>query len=114
LADAEQWLAQVRRGVLELVILRLLRAKGEFHGYALVKELLSLGPLIAGESTVYPILKRLEADGLLTSHWAEAAAGPPRKYYALTDAGAAFLEKADQEWDAIVESLSRTEKGAVS
>jgi PadR family transcriptional regulator PadR len=114
LANTEQWLAQLRKGVVELVILRLLRAKGELHGYALVKELLSLGPIIAGESTVYPIVKRLEADGLLTSRWGEAASGPPRKYYALSTDGAEFLAKVEEEWAAIMESMSRTEKGAPS
>ena len=114
MANTEQWLAQLRKGVVELAILRLLRARRELHGYALVKELLSLGPIIAGESTVYPSVKRLEADGLLTSRWGEATSGPPRKYYALSTDGAKFLETAEEEWAAIVESMSRTEKGVPS
>jgi PadR family transcriptional regulator PadR len=111
LGNTDQWLTQLRKGLAELGILRLVRARGELHGYALVRELLSLGPFIAGESTVYPIVKRLEAEGLLTSRWAEASAGPPRKYYALSSLGAAFLEEADQEWRAIVDSMSQIEKG---
>jgi PadR family transcriptional regulator PadR len=112
--DTEQWLVQLRKGLLQLVILRLLRARGELHGYALVKELLSLGPLAAGESTVYPIVKRLEAEGLLTSRWTPATAGPPRKYYTLSPQSFVFLEKADEEWDAIVESMNRISKGEAS
>lgn len=101
-----QWLVQLRKGIVELLILRLLALKGELHGYAIVRELYSLGRLIAGESTVYPVLKRLESDGLLISRWVEASAGPPRKYYAVSDTGAVFLTEAGAEWDAVVESMS--------
>lgn len=109
--DTEQWLVQIRKGVVELAVLRLLKAKGELHGYALIRELQSLGPLISGENTVYPIVKRLEADGLLVSHWAEAPAGPQRKYYVLSSQGLAFLQKADEGWGAIVDSLDRIREG---
>lgn len=105
--DTNQWLVQLRKGVVELLVLRLLSLRGELHGYAIVKELLSLGRLIAGESTVYPVLKRLESEGLLRSRWVEASAGPPRKYYQVSDAGQAFLADAGSEWDALVETMSR-------
>jgi len=105
MADTEQWLAQLRKGVVELMVLRLLALAGELHGYAIVKELQSRGRLIAGESTVYPVLKRLESDGLLASRWVEASNGPPRKYYRLNDTGTAFLNEAGTEWDALVESM---------
>jgi PadR family transcriptional regulator PadR len=107
LDNIDQWVVQLRKGVVELLVLRLLTLRGELHGYAIVKELLSLGQLVAGESTVYPVLKRLEADGLLASRWVGADAGPPRKYYTVTDAGFVFLEDARREWDALVESLER-------
>lgn len=100
-----QWLAQLRKGIVELLVLRLLSLKGELHGYAIVKELHSLGRLIAGESTVYPVLKRLESEGLLTSRWVEAGTGPPRKYYAISEGGSAFLVEAGIEWDAVVASM---------
>ena len=67
----------------------------------------SIQAVIAGESTVYPFLRRLEADGLLTSRWLESNSGPPRKYYELSDAGLAFLRSAQREWDAIVETMIR-------
>jgi len=107
LDNTDQWLVQLRKGVVELLVLRLLALKGELHGYAIVRELLSLGRLVAGESTVYPVLRRLQADGLLESRWVEADGGPPRKYYSVTDAGSAFLLDAGLEWDAIVESMQR-------
>jgi PadR family transcriptional regulator PadR len=99
------WLVQLRKGVVELLILRLLALKGELHGYAIVRELRSLGRLIAGESTVYPVVRRLEADGMLGSRWVESSGGPPRKYYKVSEAGAAFLAEAGAEWDVVVESM---------
>ncbi len=109
LDGTDQWLVQLRKGVIELLVLRLLALRGELHGYAIVKQLLSLGQLVAGESTVYPLLKRLEADGLLTSRWVEATVGPPRKYYRVSAAGAAFLENGRREWNVLVASMSRLE-----
>jgi PadR family transcriptional regulator, regulatory protein PadR len=103
----EQWLIQVRKGVVELLVLRLLSIRGELHGYAIVKELLSLGPLVAGESTVYPVLKRLEADGMLVSRWVASESGPPRKYYSLSTDGARFLAEAQRQWDSLVQSVAR-------
>jgi PadR family transcriptional regulator PadR len=101
----DSWLVQLRKGVVELLVLRLLAQSGELHGYAIVKELNRLGRLIAGESTVYPVLKRLEAEALLTARWVESAGGPPRKYYALSDTGSAFLDEANAEWDALLASM---------
>jgi PadR family transcriptional regulator len=109
LDSTDQWLVQLRKGVVELLVLRLLALRGELHGYAIVKELLSLGRLVAGESTVYPVLKRLESDGLLTSHWVEAYGGPSRKYYLLTQTGHAFLQESRREWNALVEAMNRLE-----
>jgi PadR family transcriptional regulator PadR len=107
--STDRWLVQIRKGVVELAVLRLLVLRGELHGYAIVKELLAVGQVIAGESTVYPVLKRLESDGLLASRWVESSGGPPRKYYAVTEIGAAFLVEAQREWDVLVESMDRLE-----
>jgi PadR family transcriptional regulator PadR len=106
------WLAQLRKGVVELLVLRLLAQRGELHGYAIVRELRSLGRLVAGESTVYPVLKRLESDRLLASRWAAAESGPPRKFYHVTVSGEAFLAKAGDEWAALVQAAADLEGGA--
>ena len=102
----DRWLVQVRKGVVELLVLRLLATRIELHGYAIVKELLSLGRLAAGESTIYPVLRRLEADGMLSSRWAPSASGPPRKYSALSAAGTAFLAEAPRDWDSLARSVA--------
>ena len=107
LDSTDRWLVQLRKGVVELLVLRLVSLHAELHGYRIVKELLAVGPVIAGESTVYPVLKRLEAEGLVESRWVEAAGGPPRKYYRLSPAGHRALAEAQLEWDSLVLSVDR-------
>lgn len=95
------WQSQARKGIVELFVLELLRRRGPLHGYGLVQALDGLGDIVAGVSTVYPVLKRLESDGLVTASWDTAAPGNPRKYYDITADGALFLECAQAEWDRI-------------
>lgn len=87
------------------MVLELLRARGPLHGYGIVQALDELGDLVAGLSTVYPVLKRLEADGLVAAAWETGSPGNPRKYYELTPNGAAFLERARSEWGRIVTAM---------
>ena len=75
---------QYKKGVLELCVLALLH-KRDCYGYE-ISEFLSQHIEIAG-GTVYPILRKLKADGLLTTYLQEESGGPPRKYYKLTELG---------------------------
>ena len=75
---------QYKKGVLELCVLELLRQRDCF-GYE-ISEILSRRVDIA-DGTVYPILRKLKADGLLTTYLQEESGGPPRKYYKLTELG---------------------------
>lgn len=102
----DAWLIQVRKGVVELLTLRLLARDGELHGYAIVKELQAFGGLISGGSTVYPVLKRLEADGLLAARWVESSEGPPRRYYSVSASGLQFLREANAQWEQLVADAS--------
>jgi PadR family transcriptional regulator, regulatory protein PadR len=88
-----QWL----RGVLDLCVLGLL-AGGESYGYELAQALgrAGLGPIQGG--TLYPVLLRLQRTGLIAAHWREGGAGPARKYYRLTPAGADTLRRTAQDW----------------
>ena len=111
MADAfASWVAQLRKGVVELLVLELLRARGRLHGYAIVQELQELGELVAGVSTVYPVLKRLETDRLVKATWDTKGGGNPRKYYEITPEGTTFLSAARLEWTALDEAM-RTLKG---
>ncbi len=75
---------QYKKGVLELCVLSLL-AKKDWYGYE-ISEYLSRKIDIA-DGTVYPILRKLKSDGLVTTYLSEESGGPPRKYYSLTEAG---------------------------
>ena len=76
--------AQYKKGVLELCVLSLLH-KRECYGYE-ISEFLS-EHIDISDGTVYPILRKLKTDGLLTTYLQEESGGPPRKYYQLTQLG---------------------------
>ena len=76
--------SQYKKGVLELCVLSLLRGRDRY-GYE-ISEYLSQHIDIA-DGTVYPLLRKLKADGLLTTYLQEESGGPPRKYYKLTELG---------------------------
>ena len=87
---------QLKRGILDACVLTVLR-RGESYGYRLVRD---VGELIdVSESTLYPILKRLEAGGLVTVRSAEHN-GRLRKYYQITEAGEARIHAFLGEWRA--------------
>jgi PadR family transcriptional regulator PadR len=100
------WTSQLRRGVLELCILRLLAA-GPNYGYEIVTALDTFTPLAAGENTVYPLLRRLKSDGLLETFMQDSPTGPPRQYYRVTRQGRARLEALEREWEAMAGAVQR-------
>src|ERR1700735_2656357 len=83
---ADKWEVQLRKGCLELAILAAL-GDGKLYGLEILRRLKSDSELIVSEGTIYPLLSRLKALGLVGSEWVESEAGHPRKYYALTHAG---------------------------
>ncbi len=100
------WTSQLRRGVLELCLLRVLEPEASY-GYQIVTTLGELGPLAAGENTIYPLLRRLKADGLLETSLRESPAGPPRQYYRLTASGRRRLATLEREWTAMADAVAR-------
>jgi PadR family transcriptional regulator PadR len=94
---------ELRRGCLILAVLAQLRA--EHYGYTLRKALADQG-LEIEESTLYPLLRRLETQGLLTSEWREEEKRNKR-FYRLSAEGAAILYRLLAEWNGINESLHR-------
>ena len=76
--------SQYKKGVLELCVLALLK-KRDCYGYE-ISEFLS-GHIEIADGTVYPLLRKLKADGLLTTYLQEGSGVPPRKYYKLTELG---------------------------
>ena len=94
---------ELRRGSVIVAVLAQLRE--EHYGYALRKALLELG-LDIEENTLYPLLRRLESQGLLASEWREEERRTKR-FYRLSADGERMLERLRQEWQAINSSLNR-------
>jgi PadR family transcriptional regulator, regulatory protein PadR len=94
---------ELRRGSLVLAVLAAL--KDERYGYTLRRELADAG-LAIDEGALYPMLRRLESQGLLTSEWREEDKRNKR-FYRLSDDGARLLAELADEWRAINESLHR-------
>jgi len=105
------WKTQLRKGLLELCLLNLL-TRGECYGYDLVQSLKRMAVLRIREGTVYPILARLEDEGLVVSQMRPSPAGPPRKYFRLTDAGHRHVAAINEHWDAVVAALRESRKPA--
>ena len=93
----DRWEAQLRKGTLEMASLAILWER-RLYGLEILRTLASEAQLALGEGTIYPILTRLKAEGLLSSEWVEAEAGHPRKYYALTEAGRVRLRSMAEAW----------------
>lgn len=98
--------SQLRRGVLELCILRVLAEKPSY-GYEVVTTFERLGPLATGENTVYPLLRRLKSDKLLETFEVESPSGPPRQYYRLTQRGQQRLKSLQTEWTDLAHAVER-------
>ncbi len=87
---------ELRRGALILVVLSQLRSST--YGYSLVKKL-NENQIPIDANTLYPLMRRLEAQGLLKSQW-DTGESKPRKYYQVTDAGAEVLAETKAYWKA--------------
>jgi PadR family transcriptional regulator PadR len=102
----DKWEVQLRKGCLELAILASLWP-GRLYGLEILRMLEQDSDLVIAEGTVYPLLSRLKAEGLLDSEWVEADAGHPRKYYRLTPAGRRRVVAMGRIWFRFSTSLNR-------
>jgi PadR family transcriptional regulator PadR len=88
---------QLRKGVIEYCVLAMLRDSPRYGG-ELIQLMRGQDGLLTSEGTIYPLLSRMRADGLVDSEWREAAAGSPRRYYSLTKAGQRAVAEFQREW----------------
>jgi len=95
---------QLKKGVLDLCVLALL-ARGDSYAYDIAKQLFEAVDM--GEGTIYPLMRRLQTDGYVTSYLQESANGPSRKYYRITDTGRASLLSQRQEWQQFTGAVGR-------
>src|SRR5438445_7513373 len=101
-----KWEIQVRKGGLGLAVLAILWPD-RLYGLEILKRLDADAGMSIPEGTIYPLLSRMKADGLVDSEWVEADAGHPRKYYRLTDEGRRRVRDMARSWRAFAEGLER-------
>jgi PadR family transcriptional regulator PadR len=91
--------SQLLRGVLDLCLLAVID-EGPAYGYEMTKRLRARGLSIVGEGSIYPLLGRLEREGLVETYRAASDGGPPRKYYRPSPEGRRALAAGISEWRA--------------
>ena len=96
--------AQFKKGVLEMCVLMLLK-KGDAYGYELADKISKTVEIAQG--TVYPLLRKLKADGYCDTYLSDASGGPPRKYYKLTEKGLVEEEALKAEWQNFVGQVAQ-------
>lgn len=103
---ADKWEVQLRKGCLELAILAALWQERRY-GLEILRMIESDSELIISEGTIYPLLTRLKALGLVESEWVESKSGHPRKYYSLTEAGKHRAFEMADTWKKFTSSMDR-------
>ena len=112
--DMVDWATQLRKGLLEMVVLATIAREGEAYGYRIVETLSRLPGLELSESTVYPMLSRLSKDRLLAVRSEPSPAGPPRRYYRLTALGVRRLGEMQHTWKLVSQSVAAMIEGGAS
>ena len=95
---------QLKKGALELCVLALL-ARRESYAYEIASTLASAVGM--GEGTIYPLMRRMQDDGLVDTRLAESNSGPSRKYYRLTSAGRAAFAAQKREWRTFTDAVDQ-------
>ncbi len=95
---------QLKKGVLEMCVLALL-AQHDSYAYEIASRLAD--GIGMGEGTIYPLMRRMQSDGLVKTYLEESSSGPPRKYYQLTKSGRAALTTYTTEWTAFVAAVTK-------
>jgi PadR family transcriptional regulator PadR len=111
-ADKDKRVTQLRKGILELAVMAALYHE-RHYGYSLIRVLTESGAVSLKEGTIYPILARLDRDGLVRSEWVESVQGPPRKYYTLTPSGRQLFTDLREEFDLLISLVKQdwTQRG---
>jgi PadR family transcriptional regulator PadR len=97
--STESKLAPIRKGLLEFLVLKIVGVRSAYVADILRR--LAGTEFATQEGTLYPLLSKLRREDLVMYEWQESDAGPPRKYYRLTDAGRAQLATLDEYWGQI-------------
>ncbi len=102
---AAQLSIQLRKGFLAYCVLKVC-SHGSKYTSDIIRELQG-ADLVVVEGTIYPLLSRLQKDGLLSHEWQESEQGPPRKYYLTTDFGDAVMTQMTKDIGALNTTLGK-------
>ena len=102
MADSIQ--VQLRKGALDLAVLAVL-SRGESYGYEIASQLVAAVGM--GEGTIYPLMRRMQNDGLVATRIVESSNGPPRKYYRLTTLGQQAFEAHRRDWRSLAAAIDK-------
>lgn len=102
---AEQLATQLRKGFLAYCVLKVCSHE-PLYTSDIIKQL-SAAELVVVEGTIYPLLSRLQRDGLLVHDWQESEQGPPRKYYRLTDFGQQVMAEVGEKIATLNKTLTK-------
>lgn len=100
---------QMKKGVLDMLVLRLLKSEAKY-GYQIIQEMRekSEETFLLKDGTLYPVLYRLEDDGLVVSKWSSAVGKQvPRKYYEITEEGIQTLARIEDVWQRISDGIGK-------
>jgi PadR family transcriptional regulator PadR len=97
--------SQMRKGVLEFCILSIIK-RAEAYPSDIIEEMKKANLNIL-EGTLYPLLTRLKNADLLSYRWVESLAGPPRKYFSLTEKGDLFYKELETTWQELVNAVEQ-------
>ena len=100
----ESKLAPIRKGLLEFLVLKIVGTRSVYVPDILRR--LAGTEFTTQEGTLYPLLSKLRREDLVQYDWQESDAGPPRKYYRLTDAGRSQLAALDDYWNRINHTIA--------
>jgi PadR family transcriptional regulator PadR len=100
--------SQMRKGVLEFCILSIIK-QGEAYPSDIIEKM-KAADLAILEGTLYPLLTRLKNADMLTYRWVESSSGPPRKYFSLTEKGAAFYQELESTWQQLSNAVQSVTK----
>ena len=109
---AEQLAVQLRKGFLAYCVLLICGESARYTSDIILQ--LREAELVVVEGTIYPLLSRLQKDGLLEHEWQESEQGPPRKYYRLTDFGRGVVIRLEKNIKTLNLTLKKLEKGIKS
>ena len=102
---------QLKKGVLGLCVLALL-SRGNSYAYEIASRMADAVDM--GEGTIYPLMRRMQSEGLVTTYLEESPSGPPRKYYRITETGRSRLTAQVEEWRGFTAAVDGLIDGAVT